>query len=91
MLPRAARRRAGVPGALGLEMGGGTSARVTIWEHRWLFGIEHPRSGRNRVLWLGLRRAEVVLPVLLHALPFLRLIRTENRDDLGVVFVVNCP
>jgi hypothetical protein len=40
--------------------------------------------------WLGLRQAEFFFPVLLHALPFLRLIRSENRDDLGVVFVVNC-
>jgi hypothetical protein len=50
----------------------------------------HLPTGNARTL-LGLRHDEVVLPVLLQALPLLRLFRSENPGDLGVVFVVNRP
>ena len=48
-----------------------------------------PTVVSRRLLKL-LRQDEVVLPVLLQALPCLRLFRIENRVDLAVVFANKC-
>ena len=74
-----------------------SSASLFLLEEWIPLTLEDQRPGQDfevhrptTKLRLGLRYDEIAFPVLLHALPCLRLFRRENRGDLCVVFCVNC-
>jgi len=74
-----------------------SSASLFLLEEWIPLTLEDQRPGQDfevhrptTKLRLGLRYDEIAFPVLLHALPCLRLFRRENRGDLCIVFCVNC-